>query len=286
MKTITRLASIGLFVMASSAANATSIGIQDAWQLDTTGAGIPSVTTNIGHLNLSGGVGYVNQSFGGNGVMDVGDPFTEYGAIFSISVTKENCVGPCDNGLPVVFASPLSGLRLQYTGLAGTLTSVSGGSVTYAFDSGVGNVSIEGTTDGTTFITLANLTPINPSGGSLGAFLGGIIANGTTDMMTRVSTNGYTSNLFRDSTGASLDQFVNMLPLGTLLAAIHTQNTLGQPASCTTDGSGNILSCDLVVNSDGSLNLTVPEPGTVALIGIGLMALFGFSRRRSMKFSV
>ena len=287
MKKITKLASIGLFVMASSAASATSIGIQDAWQLDTTGGGINSVTTNIGHLNLSGGVGYVNQSFGGNGVMDVGDPFTEYGAIFTVNVTPESCVGACDAGFPASFTSPLAGLRLVYTGLAGILTSIAGsGAVTYAFNSGVGNISIEGSTDGVSFTTLANLTPINPSGGSLGAFLGGLLPNGTTDMMTRVSTAGYTSNLFRDSTGASLDSLVNELPLGILFAAIHTQNTLGQPASCTTDGSGNILSCDLVVNSDGSLNLTVPEPGTVALIGIGLMALFGFSRRRSMKFSV
>jgi len=288
MKKITKLASIGLLVMASSAASATTIGIQDAWQLDTTGAGatIGSLTTNIGHLNLSGGVGYVNQSFGGNGVMDVGDPFTEYGAIFTVNITPESCTGACDSGFPASFSSPLAGLKLVYTGLAGILTSVSGGSVTYAFNSGVGNISIEGTADGISYTTLANLTPINPSGGSLGAFLGGILANGTTDMMTRVSTAGYLSNLFRDSTGASLDSYVNNLPFGNLFAAIHTQNTLGQPASCTTDGSGNILSCDLVVNSDGSLNLTVPEPGTVALIGIGLMALFGFSRRRSMKFSV
>jgi hypothetical protein len=286
MKKITKLASIGLLVMASSAASATTIGIQDAWQLDTTGAGgtIGSVTTNIGHLNLSGGVGYVNQSFGADYTLNAGDAFTEYGAIFTISVTKENCTGACDSGSPALFTSPLFSLRLTYTGLAGILTQVNpDGSVVYAFTPGVGNIAIDGSPDGTTFTSLANLTPVNPSGGSLGAFLGGLLPNGTTDMLTQVSLTGYLSNLFRDSTGATLDPFVNA---GNLFAAIHTQNTLGQAASCATDGSGNILSCDLVVNSDGSLNLTVPEPGTVALIGIGLMALFGFSRRRSMKFSV
>ena len=195
MKTTSMIALAGLFVMASSTASAyTFWGIQDAWQLDTTGAGINSVTTNIGHLNLSGGVGYVNQSFGGNGVLDAGDPFTEYGAIFSVSVTPENCFRGCDSGFPVGFSPPLAGLRLVYTGLAGILTSVDGitGAVTYAFNPGVGNISIEGTADGISFTTLANLTPINPSGGSLGAFLGGILPNGTTDILTRVSTAGYT----------------------------------------------------------------------------------------------
>lgn len=286
MKTISKLALTGLFAIASSTASAVTVGIQDAWQFDTTGSAIgASVTTNIGHLSLSGGVGYVNQSFGGNGVLDVGDTFTEYGAIYSISITKENCIGACDSGAQSLYTSPLQQLQLVYSGLSGVLTSVApSGAVTYAFTSGVGNIAIKGTNDGgITWLQLADLTPINPSGGSLGAFLGGLLPNGTTDMLTRVNSAGYTSNLFRDSTGASLDPYVNAVP-GTLYAAIHTQNTLGQPASCNVDGSGKILDCNLVVNSDGSLNLTVPEPASIALMGIGLLGLVGFSRRRSMKF--
>ena len=286
MKTSTKLALTGLLAIVSSTASAVSTGIQDAWQLDTTGAGagIASVTTNIGHLNLSGGIGNVNQSFGADGILGIGDTFTEFGEIFSISVTRENCVGACDFGAPSLYTSPLFQLQLIYTGLAGSLTSVAGsGAVTYKFDSGVGNIELKGSSNGVTFTHLANLSPIDPSGGSLGNFLGGLLANGTTDMLVRVSSSGYTSNLFRDSTGLSYDPLVNHAPLGTLLAAIHTQNTLGQPAACITDPiTGKTINCNLVVNSDGSLNLTVPEPGSLALIGAGLMGLVGFRRRRSM----
>ena len=59
MSTISKFALTVLISLASSAASAVTIGIQDAWELDTTAAGINSVTTNIGHLNLSGGVGLV-----------------------------------------------------------------------------------------------------------------------------------------------------------------------------------------------------------------------------------
>ena len=284
MKTFTKLAAVGLLAVASSTASAASMGIQDAWQFDTTGAGINSVTTKIGHLNLSGGVGYVNQSFGADYTLGVGDTFTEYGAVYSISVTKDNNVGANDSGFPVGFTSPLAGIQLLFSGLTGSLTSVSGsGAVTYMFNPGIGNIQIQGTQDGTTFVTLANLTPVNPSGGSLGAFLGGLLPNGSTDMLTRVSTTGYIANLFRDSTGASLDAYVNAIPSGRLFAAIHTQNTLGTPANCYTDGLGNVLGCNLEVNSDGSVNLTIPEPGSIALMGAGLLALVGFTRRRSMK---
>lgn len=283
MKKISKLVLTGLIALSSSAANATTSGIQDAWRFDTSGAGIPSTTINIGHLNLSGGVGTVNQSFGADHILNAGDTFTEFGEIFTISVTKENCVGACDAGFPNAFGSPLTGLALYFTGLTGFVTNVDAqGSVTYQFNPGVGNIALKGTTDGTNFTQLANLSLVSPSGGSLGAFLGGLLPNGTTDLLSQIQVPDYVSNLFRDSTGTSLDSYVND---GKLFAAIHTQNTLGQPADCVTNGTGDAVSCTLVINSDGSLNLmTVPEPGIIALFGAGLMAFVGFNRRRSMKF--
>ena len=270
MKTISKLALSGLFAFASTAASAAVI---DGWQLDTTGAAASysSLTTNIGHLNLSGGIGRIHQSFGADGILNAGDAFTEFGEIFSISVTKENCVGSCDAGFPVAFTSPLAGLRLAFTGLAGNVVSVDGsGNVIYDFTAGVGNIAIEATSNGTTFTTVANLTPTNPSGGSLSQFIGGIQANGTTDMLNLISSSGYLAGLFRDKNGNALD-------INGLKAAVHTQNTLtASNISCST------TACDLTVNSDGSFNL-VPEPGSIALIGAGLLALVGFNRRRSMK---
>ena len=60
-KTITKVAAAAALMMSASFANA--LIVLDGWQLDTTNAPTigASVNTNIGHLNLSGGIATVSS---------------------------------------------------------------------------------------------------------------------------------------------------------------------------------------------------------------------------------
>jgi len=260
-------------VIAGAALPASAAIIYDGWQLNN-GAGY--LSTNIGHLNLSGGNAVVTQNLTGGAIV-AGDTFTETGLIFSTTYTPENCTGACDFGFPNNYTGSL-GVQFIFPTLSGVVVSDIGGNIVYAFDVPNNPISMQVTTNGgTTWTPVAALNMTNPSGGNAPGFYGGILANGTTDMLLTFDPAGYQSNLFQDSNGNSLDPFVNA---SMLQLAVHTQNTL-QGTPTVINGGTQV---QFTVQSDGSANLQrVPEPGSLALLGIGALGLclVGMKKQRT-----
>lgn len=266
------------FAVAAVALPASAAIVYDGWQLND-GAGY--LSTNIGHLNLSGGMATVTQQLIGGQVV-AGSTFSESGTIYSTSYTVENSPGPTDFGLPQNYTGNLA-VQLLFPTLTGVVTSVNpSGFVTYAYNVPNTPVSMQvSTNNGSTWNTVANLNVTWPSGGGIEPYLGGGLANGTTDMLLTFDPVGYQSNLLNDSSGTSLDPLVNAVGGSQLQLFVHTQNTVPTGAETIINGGADV---QFTVNSDGSANLQrVPEPASIFLTGIGLLGLgLGFARRRKM----
>lgn len=281
-KTITKVAATAALMMSASFANA--LVAIDGWQLDATSAvGLgPSVTTNIGHLNLAGGLATVEQEVGFGGDPFVGARFSEFGALYSISYTEENCVGLCDFGAPSLFDGGLD-LTLSFTGLTGVVTAFDGGTgaINYKFDPGVGTVKLLGNTGGAD-VELASFSLVGPSGGDLGDFFGiGSQSQGQSTISALVLSS--VSDLFRDAGGNSLDDLITNSQLFSLVV---TTNKISGNApftfsgACSFDAGAFCATGD--VTSDGSFDLLrIPEPLTTMLMAIGLLAMALIRRNRS-----
>jgi hypothetical protein len=255
-------------VLGSSAMSVSAAEILDAWRMNLPDGSV----TNIGHLVVSGGQTTATQELNAMGEVFVGARFQNFGGLFSITYTPENCPGGCDFGAPSVLPNTLD---YSFSGLAGTVTSVGpGGAISFVFDPGVGLAELRVTGDPA---VLATFTPTNPSGGSLANFFGAVNTSGTSNLLfDLVSMNS--ANLFQEADGTNFVPGKHQFALDTTNQIFSTAQLL---ESCPWDDAA--LCSQLLLTQQGKIDaLKVPEPGTLALLGMGILGLSYMRRRQAI----
>jgi len=274
LKDTGRTVCAAIFMALASASASASIIVLDGWQLVTP----TGITTQIGRLNLVSGTSTVEQQVDGTGNAFVGAQFAESGSIFSLTFTHENVVGAGDIGAPSVLSDSLT---LTFSNVFGRVDALNaGGGFHYVYESG--SFVISGIAGNYASGSIVGLGGNESSTAVLGGF------NGDSTLLGSIGSILNLQFDLRDSTGVSLKP---ELATGVVYFEPVTNNNttgvigLGQctfKAGAATCASMSVASAGDAYLVRTSSDSSVPEPASLILVGIGVLAL-GAVRRRSRK---
>ncbi|HBC56582.1 MAG TPA: flocculation-associated PEP-CTERM protein PepA [Gammaproteobacteria bacterium] len=295
MKTLSK-ATLGASILAASSSAFATGFFYDVGVAGSAGTGFDANTlTGVAQqFAFSANTESVQFDDDGNPGLTVGDSFVDSGNAYINGLIASAIID--DEGL-----DSLGGYELTatWTGLSGTVTAFDGVNQTTTYDSGTvisfyldtalnrndnGSLGLGDDTgygDGTKVL---ELTILGGTGSNL--FSGGAFVSGSSIIFGEI-TFALEDFFFFDSNGdgiadTSADSDANDLLDGGIIALSWN---LDQNTDNVVVGPGDPLNSELfTVLSDhnGSIDFTVavPEPGTLALMGLGLLGMGGLARRR------